>query len=219
MLILPFTPSRRDNMIAWMVARCDQPQYGKVELFLFPKDRVILGPRQIENRIDQNTEISEQLTLWDQSGSRVIRGNLLVLPLNNALLYVEPVFLRAEGGGLPELARVLVVFQEKVVMERTLGSADCIFGDLDELPADPGVPGLPEPPADPGDAEDPETEPADPLTPVQPVEDAELKALLSRLQEVYDEAVRRQRQGDWAGYGEKIHELERILQQLERYIQ
>ncbi|MDZ4132484.1 MAG: UPF0182 family protein, partial [Dethiobacteria bacterium] len=136
-LILPFTPSQRNNMIAWMVARCDQPNYGDVEILLFPKERVILGPKQIENRIDQSTEISEQFTLWGQAGSRVIRGNLLVLPINNALLYVEPIFLEAESGGLPELARVIVVFQETVVMEDTLERALIrIFGAIDALPPD-----------------------------------------------------------------------------------
>lgn len=121
-LILPFTPNKRNNMIAWMVARCDQPNYG-----------------QVENRIDQDTEISAQFTLWSQAGSRVIRGNLLVLPINDSLLYVEPVFLRAEGGGLPELSRVIVVFQETVVMEETLEQALVrIFGVREEEP--PGEP-------------------------------------------------------------------------------
>jgi len=143
-LILPFTPSQRNNMIAWMVARCDQPNYGDVEILLFPKERVILGPKQIENRIDQSTEISEQFTLWGQAGSRVIRGNLLVLPVNNALLYVEPIFLEAESGGLPELARVIVVFQETVVMEDTLErSLIRIFGAIDALPPDIDIDDLP----------------------------------------------------------------------------
>ncbi len=128
-LILPFTPSKRDNMIAWMVARCDGSHYGKIDLLLFPKDQVIMGPKQIENRIDQDTTISEQLTLWGQAGSRVIRGNLLVLPINNSLLYIEPIFLEAEGGGIPELARVIVVYEETVAMERTLQqSLAKIFG-------------------------------------------------------------------------------------------
>ena len=134
-LILPFTPAKKDNMIAWMVGRCDGPHYGKIDLLLFPKDQVIMGPRQIENRIDQDTAISEQLTLWGQAGSRVIRGNLLVLPINSALLYVEPIFLEAEGGGIPELARVIVVYREKVAMEQTLSQALAkIFGELEVDP-------------------------------------------------------------------------------------
>ncbi len=198
-LILPFTPDKRNNMIAWMVARCDQPNYGQVELFLFPKERVVLGPKQVENRIDQSTEISSQFTLWSQAGSRVIRGNLLVLPINDSLLYVEPIFLRAEGGGLPELARVIVVFQETVVMEETLDQALVrIFGAREDLP-----------PAGP------EEEP--PLLPEEPIGE-NLAGLIRRAQAVYDEALQRQREGDWAGYGSKIAELEQILEKLAQLV-
>lgn len=204
-LILPFTPARRDNMIAWMVARCDPGRYGQVEIFNFPKDRVILGPKQIENRIDQNTEISEQLTLWGQFGSRVIRGNLLVLPLNDALLYVEPIFLEATGGGLPELARVIVVYQETVVMERTLQQALVrIFGQPQDTV--PGLPPADEPPPEPGPGE-----PADPLP-----GDRTVAELARRAQQLFTEAEQRQRAGDWAGYGEKIKELARVLEELVR---
>ncbi|MBS3942763.1 MAG: UPF0182 family protein [Dethiobacter sp.] len=195
-LILPFTPNKRNNMIAWMVARCDQPNYGQVELFLFPIERVVMGPRQVENRIDQDTEISAQFTLWSQAGSRVIRGNLLVLPINDSLLYVEPVFLRAEGGGLPELSRVIVVFQETVVMEETLEQALVRIFDAREDP----------PPGDP--AEDPPNLPSLPA--------GELSALIAEAQAAYSEAIERQREGDWAGYGVKIKELEQILNELAR---
>ncbi|MBM4234916.1 MAG: UPF0182 family protein [Firmicutes bacterium] len=205
-LILPFTPDQRNNMIAWMVARCDQPNYGDVEIFLFPKERVILGPNQIENRIDQSTEISEQFTLWGQAGSRVIRGNLLVLPINNALLYVEPIFLEAEGGGLPELARVIVVFGETVIMEDTLEKGLIrVFGEIDALPSDLDPDELP--------FELPEEDqpPADDLP---AVEGTLLIELIRRAQSVYEEALMRQQEGDWAGYGEKIGELEQILNDL-----
>ena len=207
-LILPFTPSQRNNMIAWMVARCDQPNYGDVEMLLFPKERVILGPKQIENRIDQSTEISEQFTLWGQAGSRVIRGNLLILPINNALLYVEPIFLEAERGGLPELARVIVVFQETVVMEDSLERALIrIFGAIDAIPPDIDSDDLP--------PDLPEDE--DAATGDRPViDDAMLVELIRQAQDVYDEALERQQEGDWAGYGEKIKELEQILNDLAR---
>jgi hypothetical protein len=201
-LILPFTPDSRNNMISWMVARCDQPNYGDVEVFLFPKERVTLGPRQIENRIDQSTEISEQFTLWGQAGSRVIRGNLLVLPINSSLLYVEPIFLQAESGGLPELARVIVVFGETVVMEDTLEKALIkIFGEMDALPPD---------------VEDdlPLDLPDDQvIVPEQPViiDDQEIAELITRAQSVYEEAIASQQEGDWAAYGEKLRELEQIL--------
>lgn len=207
-LILPFTPDQRNNMISWMVARCDQPNYGEVEIFLFPKERVILGPKQIENRIDQSTEISEQFTLWGQAGSRVIRGNLLVLPINNALLYVEPIFLEAERGGLPELARVIVVFGETVVMEDTLEKGLIrIFGEMDALP--PGI-DIDELPAELPGEED--------LIPgeLPVIEDTILIELIRRAQSVYEEALTSQQEGDWAGYGEKIRELEQILNDLAR---
>jgi uncharacterized protein len=206
-LILPFTPDSRNNMIAWMVARCDQPNYGDVEVFLFPRERVIIGPKQIENRIDQSTEISEQFTLWGQAGSRVIRGNLLVLPIRDALLYVEPIFLEAERGGLPELARVIVVFDEAVVMEETLERALIrIFGEIDAIPPelDIDIDDLPD------DMEIGDLEPADP--PV--IDDAFLAEMIQRAQEVYDQALQSQQEGDWAAYGERIRELEQILNEL-----
>jgi uncharacterized protein len=207
-LILPFTPARRDNMIAWMVARNDQPHYGQVELFLFPKGQTIYGPRQIENRIDANTDIAQQLTLWDQAGSRVIRGNLLVLPINDALLYVEPVFLVSEHGGLPEIGRVIVAFQDTVVMERTLEQALVrLFGERGLLP--PDVPVDPDDPADPDD----------PVIPRDPSLDPAITVLIKRAQQVFSEAQQRQREGDWAGYGAKISELEQILADLARLIE
>ncbi len=207
-IILPFTPDQRNNMIAWMVARCDQPNYGDVEIFLFPKERVILGPNQIKNRIDQNTEISEQFTLWGQAGSRVIRGNLLVLPINNALLYVEPVYLEAEGGGLPELARVIVVFGETVVMEDSLEKGLIrIFGEMAAHTPDRGTD---QPPSELPVIDQPA---ADSLP---DIEDTTLAELIRRAQSVYEEALARQQKGDWAGYGEKIRELEQILNDLSR---
>jgi uncharacterized membrane protein (UPF0182 family) len=106
-------PSRRDNMIAWLAARCDQPDYGKLIVYEFPKEKLVYGPFQIEARINQNTEISQQLTLWNQMGSRVIRGaNLLVIPIENSILYASPLYLRAEHGHLPELKRVIASYGE-----------------------------------------------------------------------------------------------------------
>lgn len=197
-LILPFTPAKKDNMIAWMVGRCDGPHYGKIDLLLFPKDQVIMGPRQIENRIDQDTAISEQLTLWGQAGSRVIRGNLLVLPINSALLYVEPIFLEAEGGGIPELARVIVVYREKVAMEQTLSQALAkIFGELEVDP----------------EASPPEIEPGS-----KEEIDLEAAQLIRRAQELFDQAQQSLREGNWSSYGEKMEELEKIIGALERLV-
>jgi uncharacterized protein len=129
LLMTPFTPQGRDNMIAWMAAKCDFPAYGHILVYQLPKEKLILGPIQIEAMIDQNPLISQQLSLWDQRGSRVIRGNLVVIPIDNSFLYVEPVYLTAEGTDIPQLKRVIVVSGDKVAMEPTLGEAvAAVFG-------------------------------------------------------------------------------------------
>jgi len=116
-------PSQRQNMIAWLAARCDSPEYGKLIVYAFPKDKLVFGPFQIEARIQQNTEISQQISLWNQMGSRVIRGNLLVVPIENSILYVSPLYLRAASGQLPELKRVIAAYGDRVVMKETLSAA------------------------------------------------------------------------------------------------
>jgi hypothetical protein len=116
-------PSRRENMFAWLAARSDFPNYGKLIVYEFPKDKLVYGPFQIEALINQNTEISQQISLWNQMGSRVIRGNLLVVPIGNSILYVTPLYLRAQTGQLPELKRVIAVYGDHVVMEQTLPEA------------------------------------------------------------------------------------------------
>ena len=129
LIMTPFTPQGRDNMIAWMAAKCDFPEYGKVLVYQLPKERLTYGPIQVEALIDQNTLISEQLSLWDQRGSRVIRGNLVVIPIEKSFLYVEPVYLTAEGRNIPQLKRVIVNSGSKVVMEETLDEAiQAVFG-------------------------------------------------------------------------------------------
>tara|TARA_Y100000310_G_scaffold315107_1_gene365298 strand:- start:343 stop:1440 length:1098 start_codon:yes stop_codon:yes gene_type:complete len=122
-LMTPFTPIKKDNMVAWMVARSDGDHYGKLILYKFPKDKLIYGPSQIEAKFDQDSEISQQLTLWSQQGSRITRGNLLVIPIERSILYVEPLYIQAETGQLPELKRVLMSDGERVVMEKSIGSA------------------------------------------------------------------------------------------------
>jgi uncharacterized protein len=119
-LILPFTPVNRDNMIAWMAARSDGENYGKLRLYEFPKQELVYGPFQIEARIDQDPEIVEQVTLWSQRGSRVIRGDILVIPINGSLLYVAPLYLRAAQGELPELTRIIVAYDKQIVMTPSL---------------------------------------------------------------------------------------------------
>ncbi|KVD82035.1 hypothetical protein WS62_24060 [Burkholderia sp. ABCPW 14] len=122
-LMLPMVPSQRENMIAWLAARCDPPGYGKLIVYTFPKDKLVYGPFQIEARIQQNTEISQQISLWNQMGSRVIRGHLVVVPIENSILYVSPLYLRAASGQLPELKRVIAAYGDRVVMEETLSEA------------------------------------------------------------------------------------------------
>ncbi|NIR30060.1 MAG: UPF0182 family protein [Gammaproteobacteria bacterium] len=141
LLMLPLTPNNRDNMIAWMAARCDFPGYGELVVFKLPKERLIVGPTQIEAMIDQDTAVSQQLSLWDQRGSRVLRGNLLVIPIERSFIYVEPVFLIAEGTDLPQLKRVIVSDGERLAMEPTLEeSLRAVFGDRPREEAGPPRP-------------------------------------------------------------------------------
>ena len=114
MLILPFTPSNRNNMIGWMAGRSDGENYGKLLVYNFPESRLIEGPLQIEARIDQNAQLSAQFSLWNQQGSRVLRGHLLVIPIGRSLLYVEPVYLQAQRSPMPELRLVVLAIQERV---------------------------------------------------------------------------------------------------------
>jgi uncharacterized protein len=128
-LLIPFNPSKRDNLSAWLAARSDPPHYGKLVVYNFPKQKLIYGPRQIEARIDQDSFISQQLSLWNQRGSQVIRGNLLVIPIERSLVYVEPLYIAAEKGRLPELKRVIVGFGDRIAMEETLeGAIARVFG-------------------------------------------------------------------------------------------
>ncbi len=123
LLMLPLTPQGRDNMIAWVAARSDQPDYGKLLVYKLPKEKLILGPMQVEAMIDQDPTISRQLSLWDQRGSKVIRGNLLVIPIGHSFIYVEPVFLIAEGNNIPQLRRVIVAYGDRVAMEPSIDQA------------------------------------------------------------------------------------------------
>ncbi len=139
LLMMPFTPEGRDNMIAWMAAKCDPEDYGKMLVYQLPKEKLIYGPLQIEAMIDQNALISQQLSLWDQRGSRVIRGNLIVMPIENSFMYVEPVYLTAEGTNIPQLKRVILVSGDKVVMEPTLDGAIAALFGAPQPQAPPGV--------------------------------------------------------------------------------
>ncbi len=121
--MLPYTPRQKDNLAAWMVARSDGEHYGQLVVFQFPKQTVIFGPRQVAARISQDQVIAPQITLWNQQGSEVIQGNLLVIPIEESLLYIRPMYLRAANGRIPELKRVVVAYQNHIVMEETLDEA------------------------------------------------------------------------------------------------
>jgi uncharacterized membrane protein (UPF0182 family) len=190
-LMLPMVPSQRQNMIAWLAARCDPPDYGKLIVYEFPKDKLVYGPFQIEARINQNTEISQQLSLWNQMGSRVIRGHLIVIPIDNSILYISPLYLRAETGQLPELKRVIGAYGDRVVMEETLDQT------LAALFREAGARPVAEAPAGAASAA---------------VERDRAHAALGH----YDRALERLKAGDWAGFGAELDQLRSSLEALER---
>ena len=190
-LMLPMVPSQRENMIAWLAARCDPPDYGKLIVYEFPKDKLVYGPFQIEARINQNTEISRQLSLWNQMGSRVIRGNLLVVPIENSILYVSPLYLRAESGQLPELKRVIAAYGDRVVMAETLPAAlAALFNESVPAAALPVRAGA----SSSGPA------------------DERARDALGR----YDRAIDRLKVGDWRGFGAELDALRPLLEELSR---
>ncbi|MBI4861518.1 MAG: UPF0182 family protein, partial [Candidatus Riflebacteria bacterium] len=153
--LIPFTPARKDNLRAWMCVRNDPPHYGKLLVYSFPKAKTVYGPSQINARIEQESEISKQLTLWKQGGSSVIRGNLLIIPIDQSLLYVQSLYLKAAQGEIPELKRVIAAFGHRIVMETSLDrSLRALFGEsAGAAPAPSG----PRPPPSPGDAGDQST--------------------------------------------------------------
>lgn len=200
MLIVPFTPVRKNNMVAWMTARCDGDNYGKLLVYEFSRQALLYGPRQIDSRIDQDTEISQQLTLWNQEGSEVFRGDLLVIPIEESLLYVEPVYLQARGqndnsNAIPELKRVILAYKDSIVMETTLeGALTKLFG---QRPASA-------PPA---------ATPASPA-PSEPSPTADQQALLSAALEAYTQSQQALKAGDWQAYGAAQKRLGTLLEQL-----
>jgi uncharacterized membrane protein (UPF0182 family) len=196
--MLPYTPRQKDNLAAWMVARSDGDHYGKLMVFQFPKQTVVYGPRQIAARISQDQIISPQITLWNQQGSEVIQGTLLTIPIEESLLYIRPLYLRAAGGRIPELKRVIVAYQNQIVMEVTLEEA------LDRLFPQGSEPGRPEslPPTtglSTSAEEGPESLPSE---------------LAAQARRHYLRAIEAQRGGNWALYGEEIRKLGEVLEQM-----
>jgi uncharacterized membrane protein (UPF0182 family) len=187
-IMIPMVPSRRDNMIAWLAARCDAPDYGKLIVYEFPKEKLVYGPFQIEARIHQNTEISQQISLWNQMGSRVIRGNLLVIPIENSILYVSPLYLRAEQGHLPELKRVIAAYGEHVVMRETLAEALAALFVDSRAPTTAGQ---------------------------TPGEGSAARGAQEALDH-YNRAMERLKSGDWTGFGKEIDAMRGLLEDISR---
>ncbi|MGB6607801.1 MAG: UPF0182 family protein, partial [Atribacterota bacterium] len=186
-LMTPFTPSTKNNMIAWLAAKNDQPEYGDLVVYKFPKEKLIFGPMQIEARIDQDSEISQQLTLWGQKGSTVIRGNLLVIPIEESIIYVEPLYLRAETGEIPELKRVIVSDGSDVMIGNNLEDALeklflRSFGDREIVVAG---------------------------------EEKTLKDLIQEAAGYFENAQKFASEGNWSMYGEELQKLEQTLKLLE----
>jgi len=220
LLMFPFTPSKKDNMIAWLAARSDMPNYGDLLVYKLPKDKLIFGPMQVEARVDQQTDISRELTLWGQKGSRVIRGNLMAIPVEQSFLYVEPVYLQASQESqpevepaqrmarpplrqtprptqtrsiaLPELKRVIVAYGKEVVMKENLASALAAIFEKVHLPQ-----------------ELPKKTIAREEMQKRSVQDLAISVL-----DQYKTAQEHLKAGDWAGYGQALDKMQRILEEL-----
>lgn len=190
-ILVPYTPAKRDNLAAWFAARCDNEHYGKLIVFTFPRDRLIFGPKQIDARIDQDAFISQQISLWSQRGSSVIRGRLMIIPIENSLLYIQPLFLAAEDkGSLPELRRVIVAYENNVIMEETLEQAlNAIFGGRRTAPTSSSAIST-------------------------STHRLSIQDIAKEAEQVFEHAKSLQKQGDWAGYGESLKKLEQLLKQM-----
>lgn len=210
-LILPFTPSGRNNLIGWMAGRCDGENYGKLLVYNFPKSRLIDGPLQIEARIDQNSQLSSQFTLWNQMGSHVLRGHLLVIPIGRSLLFVEPIYLKAESSPMPELRLVVLATQDRLGYGPTFADAMTnLFGDLGQ-------------PTTAAKAESSEQKPAESLAkptaspaPVASGTQPTLQQLANRAVQEFDEYQRLTSQGKLGEAGQKLEQHKRTLDELKK---
>jgi uncharacterized protein len=202
-LMLPFTPASKNNLSAWMVARADEENYGKLRVYRFPKQKLIYGPKQVAGLINQDAEISRQVSLWNQRGSTVIFGTLLVIPIKESLLYVQPLYLRSESGRIPELKRVIVATDNRIAMEETLDASIArIFGSGPPGPSPAPVETMAS--GSPPDAANPEAPPPS------------LQGLAAQAKQHYDRAIQAQREGDWARYGVEINQLGAVLDQISK---
>jgi uncharacterized membrane protein (UPF0182 family) len=189
-LTIPFTPFNKDNMTAFLTAKCDMPNYGELKLYLLPKDKLSPGPLQIESRIDSNPDISKQLTLWSQKGSRVIRGEMMLIPIEESILFIEPLYLKAESIEMPELKQIIVSFSDKIVMEKDLPTAlEKLFSGntfADESAISNGS------------------------------LDKRLRELAMKALFHYTQAETSLREGNWTKYGEQLKLLKDVLEKMNR---
>jgi uncharacterized membrane protein (UPF0182 family) len=202
MLISPLTPENRDNMISWMAAKSDPGNYGDLLVYKLPKERLIYGPAQIEARIDQDPEISRQIALWDQRGSRVIRGNLMVIPIENSFLYIEPVFLLAEGVEIPQLQRVIVAIGDDIAMQPTIEEAIFdLFGDQADfiMPSAANVPS--------------QIAAETPVTAIDQTVQRQLNEQLDEIKALWNDIADALEERDWVRYGELLDELNNLIQE------
>ena len=199
-LMVPYTPRERDNMVSWLAASNDGEDYGKLIVYKFPKQKLVYGPMQIEKRIDQNTEISKELTLLDQQGSSVIRGNLLTIPIEESILFVEPIYIQSTGedNNLPEVKRVIVAYGNEIVMKKTLEEGlDQIFGTQQDTQ---------------------QKEQSQQQRQEQVIPKGKNQELILQANDLFEKAQEAQRQGNWAQYGEYLEKLQKILNQLEQTV-
>lgn len=212
LLIRPYVPRGKDNMIAWIAARNDVPHYGQLIAYELPKQELIFGPNQIESRIDQDPTISSQLSLWNQQGSGVIRGNLIVIPINDSFLYVEPLYLQSESSALPELKRVIVASPTRIIMGKTLEEA---LAALVDPSASPNVivaePASEEGTTSEGTSSEGTSESSDIAAPSP---DASVEELIISANKHFQAAEEAQRAGDWSSYGRELEALQQELARL-----
>ncbi len=192
-LMLPLTPSKKDNMIAWMCARCDAPNYGDLIVYSLPKDKLIYGPMQVEARINQQPDISSELTLWGQQGSQVFKGNQLIIPIKNTFLYVEPVYLQSEQGQIPELKRVIVAYNDQIEMRSTLEeSLQAIFNSSGSQ----------------------DTTIVQQVKGIEKMISTSLSAKAQEALDHYNKANAYLKQNDWANYGKELQEMKAVLTEM-----
>src|SRR6266478_987835 len=206
-VIVPFTPSNRNNMIGWMAGRCDGEHYGKLLVYNFPKSRLIDGPLQIEARIDQNAQLSGQFTLWNQQGSRVLRGHMLVIPIGRSLLYVEPVYLQAERSPMPELRLVVLATQDRLAYGNNFDEAlSSLFGEAVKAPAETKAE---QPKPKPGASPQPSPSP-------EKVGAPNVQQLINRAIQEFEEYQRLTAEGKLGEAGKKLEEHKRTLEELKK---